>query len=275
MKPKWLVEKDLFLDTEPRLIERLVKKGYTVKVVQYIPMDTDYSKFEKMFDKNDCVVYYGSLNLAMELKKRFKWIPGVYGDIEKYRCTNYYPHFGTNHINSDYICMTFGELPEKKDALFERMGLIFVRPDSILKEFTGVVTSLYNFEAAYKLMGFYSDVVKPDLPILISTVKDIQKEWRFIVVDGKVISGSLYRIKEFEDTLHEPCLDSNALDFAKQMAGLYNPERVWVLDICLCELGYKVLEIGCFSFAGMYGNDLDVIIDEVSRVAVEQYESCI
>lgn len=160
--------------------------------------------------------------------------------------------FGENHINHDYIRMTFGELAPIDTVIWGWGESIFVRPDSILKEFTGTVVTLMNFDEKYKLMSFYDDVVTPELPIIVSSVKKIEKEWRFIVVDNKIISG-------------EPCTDE-ALKFATEMAKVNIPDRVWVLDICLSDLGYKVLEIGCFSFAEIYSNDLDEIIREVSKV---------
>jgi len=269
MKSTWLIEKDLFEDTEIDLIGTVKRLGYPIKVVKYIPMDDDLSWLERMFKPEDCVIYYGSLNLGLKIKK-FGWIPGCYGTIEKYSCTNYYPYFGINHINSEYQVMTYGELLLKKVELFSKNNVIFVRPNSILKEFTGMAVSEYNFDRAYALMGFYNDVVSSDLPIIVSTVKEIKKEWRFVVIGSTIISGSLYRSGDDDKTLHEPCTDHQALEFAKEMAKLYQPDNVWVLDICLSNLGYKVMEIGCFSFAGLYGGDLDVIVEKVSNTAIDE-----
>ena len=52
---------------------------------------------------------------------------------------------------------------------------------------------------------------------------------------------------------------------------MYSPERVFVLDVCLTNQGYHLLEIGCFSFAGLYGNDLSVVIDNVSAVVADEW----
>lgn len=273
MKSTWLIEKDLFLDTEPQLIDILKQKGYPVKVVQYIPFEDDLSRFNSL-PKN--TIFYGSLNLAIKLKNKFNWIPGVYGDIKKYSCSEYYSYFKPYLLNNDHLYITYADLYNIKDWLFDKYGdSFFVRPDSILKEFTGQVISKYNFEEAYKLLGFYNDVVKSNLPIYVSSVKDIQKEWRFIVANGEIITGSLYRTKEKEETLYLSCTDEKALDFAKQMTKIYNPDKVWVLDVCLSESEYRVLEIGCFSFAGLYGNDLEIIVDKVSKIAEDQYDEYI
>lgn len=241
----WLVEKiDGLTD---KLISILKKGGYKLLVIEDISNDDDLSIFENL---QSPIIYYGSLNLAMKLKKRFPhWIPGIYGNEETYKCTNYYPLFGENHINYDYDYAIFDCLDK------EYLGIgksIFVRPNSILKEFTGTVLTEDNFDEKIKLMSFYDDVVTPELPIIVSSVKQIEKEWRFIVVDNKIISSN--------------CLDKKAIQFASNMAKVNIPDRVWVLDICLSELGYKVLEIGCFSFAEIYSDDLENIINEVSKI---------
>jgi len=64
-----------------------------------------------------------------------------------------------------------------------------------------------------------------------------------------------------------PCEDKEALKYAKKMAKLYSPEDIWILDICKEKTkGYKVLEIGCFSFAGLYGCSLEKIVDAIEKI---------
>ena len=164
----WLVEKlDGLTDN---LISTLKRGGYKLFIIDNISNEDDLSRFK---DLKSPLVYYGSLNLAMKLKDKYPdWKPGIYGDREFYKCTNYYPLFGYNHINCDYTCMTFGELNKEQ----VRNGSVFVRPDSILKEFTGTVASLDDFDEKYKLMSFYDDVVTPQLPIIVSSVKEIRGE---------------------------------------------------------------------------------------------------
>lgn len=237
----WLVEKiDGLTDG---LISALKRGGYKSFIIDDLSSEDDLSKFESL---QSPIIYYGSLNLAMKLKERFpSWYPGIYGDGKWYKCTNYYPLFGENHINHDYTYMTFGDF--NKELVKDKP--LFVRPDSILKEFTGTVVSFDDFDEKYKLMSFYDDVVTPELPIIVSSVKNILGEWRFIVIDNEIISG-------------EKCNDE-VLKFATEMAKTNIPDRVWVLDICLTDSGYKVLEIGCFSFAEIYSRDYENIIKKV------------
>ena len=53
MKAKWLVELDLFTDTELDLIEAIKKSGREVKTLKYIPFDDNLvSNIEKDYEKD-------------------------------------------------------------------------------------------------------------------------------------------------------------------------------------------------------------------------------
>jgi len=285
MKAKWLIESGLFLDTEPELLRILKEKGYEVKTLKYIPFDDDLiNHCAKLYDNdNECVVFYGSLNFARKLRK-LQWIPGVYGDYEKYKCTSYYPVFGDLLVHNNYIMMPYGDLLRRKEYLFETFGHIFLRPDSSTKEFTGMVLDWNNFEDGIKLAGFYD--VEPDLLVVVSEAKELSSEYRFVVVNQEVISGSLYRdwskkgdatsvdfVLRNSGSVKEGCKDKKVWKFAQECAKKYNPEIAWTLDIAEMDDGtYGVLEVGCFSSAGMYGNDLNIIVDKISEAAVKEWE---
>jgi len=62
-------------------------------------------------------------------------------------------------------------------------------------------------------------------------------------------------------------------DLAQSTADRYCPDRVWVCDICQTRLKYYyVLEIGCFSCAGLYAADMDIVAKEVSNAAYNEYK---
>jgi hypothetical protein len=293
MKAKWLFEKDVFEDNTDKLIEIVKKEGMEAHIVPYVPFDDEIlDRCNKLFDKDDCVVFYGSLNFGKKLKKA-SWVPGVYLNEKSFECTSYYPAIGDLLIHhSDYVMLPYGDLLNKKEWLFENFGKngkIFIRPNSGTKEFTGMVCSYDTFEESIALAGFYD--VESDLLVLISSVKDLKNEWRFVVVDQKVVSGSLYRSWDHPEkrkkgittkdyvlmhsrSLWEGCDDKEAWKTAQECAEKYNPDMVWTIDVAEIEGNtYKVLEIGCFSCAGMYGNDLKTVVETVSMAAEYEWRS--
>lgn len=297
MKPKWLFEKDIFEDNTNKMIEEVKFQEMEAEVVPYIPFDEDIAvRCAGMFDKEDCVIFYGSLNFGKKLRK-LSWYPGVYLNEKAFECTSYYPAITDLllHYNS-FIMLPYGVLKEKKKMIFDLLGPgpIFIRPNSGTKEFTGFVTNSYKYEEHIELAGFYD--VEPDLLVLVSKAMDIIREWRFVIVDGKVISGSLYRywgeladdksssdyVRSHSSSMHKELHEvaawrndneNKAWEVAQECAERYNPDRAWTIDVCETrDEKIKVLEIGCFSCAGMYKNNLRRVISAVSKAALDEWK---
>lgn len=289
MKANWLIELGLFEDTELDLIKAIENSGREYKTLSKDTLlDNSLNDYLRKFGKDECVVFYGSMNFGRKLRK-LPWVPGVYFDEEKYKCTSYYPAFGNLLLHNNYLMMPYGDLLRRKRYLYELFGEnLFIRPNSGSKEFTGMVVPEKNFEDCVKLAGFYN--VEPELLVVVSQAETILKEWRFVVVNQEVISGSLYRDWSSPEELSEEtttsdyvllnshsvkklCTDHRAWDFANKCAKLYNPEPCWTMDIAETYFrDYSLLEIGCFSCAGMYGNGLNIIVEKVSEEAEREWK---
>jgi hypothetical protein len=297
MKVKWLVEADVFDDNQEQLLKALKDNNYEYHVLKYVPFDDNLANdCLKIYGPNECVVFYGSLNFGHKLKKN-PWIPGVYLNEPVFKCTSYYPILSELLLHSTtYFMLPFGDLLRRKDWIYNifrrnqdlTTEKIFIRPDSGLKEFTGMICPYEDFEECVKLASFYD--VDSDMLVLISSVVPLKKEWRFVIVNGNVVSGSLYRdwsssekkgntftIKDYvlrhSYSKHEICNDEKALYIAKKGAKLYTPDICWTMDVVETENNeYKILEIGCFSCAGLYGNDMNIVVDKVSEAAMNEWK---
>lgn len=300
MNAKWLIEADVFEDNTDKIIQILKNKGIEHHVLKYIPFDDDLLKrCLDIYGPDECVVFYGSLNFGHKLRK-LSWVPGVYLNEKAFECTSYYPALNKELVHNRYVMMPYGDLLNKKDILFNDFfhghSALFIRPDSGIKQFTGFVCEEDTFEDSVKLAGFYD--VEPNLLCLVSHATAIFQEWRFVIVNGNPISGSLYRdwsspekiddgfstkdyVLRHSHEKREYCdknKDSGSAhgkdvwSYVEKVSKLYNPDRCWTIDICKTLEGFKVLEIGCFSCAGMYANDLEKVIDSVSKAALEEWE---
>jgi len=166
--------------------------------------------------------------------------------------------------------LPFAELKRRKESLFEQYGedgCIFVRPSSGFKTFTGKVIEQNIFEKEYESLGLYD--VAPHATVVVSTPKNVKQEWRLIIVDMRVIAGSLYNDRT--TNLDYKGYPEDVAEYAKNVLKTeYQPDRAWTLDICRTSDGeLHLLEIGGFSCAGMYSAEIQPIVREVSRVAWE------
>lgn len=274
----WLLESDLFDEGLSDFIQEIRNQGHNVKVLSdKAYWDTD---FVDLFDEKSCVVYYGSLEMGYQVRRKSKWIPGLYSSIENYDCTKYYPLFGDYLLNSEYMMVPFGDLQRKKEWLFDHLGIddaIFIRPNKGNKVFTGKLVYKERFEKDLDLLGFYN--VQPNELCVVCRPYNIGREFRFVIVDNKWVAGSQYKftnVHEKQIPINTDYLSHrNAIALVEEVLSNveYSPDRAWTLDICqTSKETCKVLEVGCFSCAGLYACEYESIIREVSRVALEDWE---
>jgi len=270
--PTWIVEPDVFpTDTQP-LLDALKQRS-----IPYCELRNRYdmSTMEQQIDFGDCAIFYGSLPVAKLLHRQATWIPGVIYDYPKYECRKYYAHFSKYLLNDNYAFMPFGDMCRRRDWLYKVFGAdraIFVRPDRGDKPFTGQLVYAENFAKDSERLGFGFSAAVDEL-IVVAEPRNIAFEWRFVVVEGKVVAGSQYKKDERSSISGD--YPQTAFDFATHMASLYNPDIAWVVDVCKTKATdeYRLLEIGCFSCAGLYECDRLAVVDAVSAAAVREWES--
>ena len=269
MKPKWLLEKEVFEESED-MEKEIRSQGMDVR---YIESLDPYKG--KIFDNQieSCVIVRGSLNIVRELqRKQPQWIPGGWCDLDNFKCSKYYAYYGEHLINKDYIMLPLQEALRQKDFLlktFGKDGRIFVRPDSGFKPFTGKLLkadeiNLKGFEHGF----YYKDT---SILVVISSPKNIQAEWRFVVAEKEIISGCIYQSQDI-DIKEAESFTNVARDFAKKIVLKdWQPEIIYTIDICLSDKKLYVLELNAFSTSGLYVCDLKPIIKKASELAIMEW----
>jgi hypothetical protein len=271
MIPKWLLEKSVIEDEEKSICEAIQAEGFECKVLDFASYMDD-SAFLKLFDQDDCVVCYGSLQFASRIRRAAQWIPGVYCSLDAYECAYYYPRLGQCLLNEHYVMLPFGELERRKDFLFDTFDTneIFIRPSSGFKLFTGKVVTRNSWEKDLKLFSFYD--VDPERIVVAAPGRIVDREWRTVVVEGKIVAASLYMEKG--EIKQSPGCPDDVWQYAQDVVdeNNYDPDRAWTLDIAdTCE-GNRVIEVGAFSTSGLYECDWKAVAKAVSAAAMREWE---
>lgn len=268
MKAKWLIETTAWTDDLESFFEAIREQE-----MEYKQVTSDTEDVLSMFDSDDCVIFYGSLRVGKHIRRKAHWIPGVFYNATAYDCNHYYPFFGDMLLNREYIMLPFGELRRNKEMLYDYLGedrSIFLRPNRCDKIFTGKLVGKEEFDKELDFLGY--GAVDPHEIIVVARPINIVQEWRFVCVRGKVITGSTY--KKNDRVAIEQGFSEEALATAHMAAECYNPDLAWVIDVGLTRAGrYCIVEIGCFSCAGLYKCDRSLIIKEVSAAAIEEWNS--
>ena len=94
--------------------------------------------------------------------------------------------------------------------------------------------------------------------IQVASEKNVYREFRFWVYNGKIISGSQYRIGK--SVVHSELVDEEAFKFCEKMIEIFQLAKGFIMDIGLTDNGPKIIECGCFNCAGFYKADIQKIL---------------
>ena len=269
MKPKWVLEKNIFQENIEAFKEAIVAQGMEYKVVTYAPFEGPQCL--GVYDPKDCVVFYGSLNLAKQVQKHTQWVPGAWCNLPQFECVYYYPKLSQFLLNDRYIMLPYGELLRQKDFLYETLGnsgCLFIRPSSGFKLFTGTVVHVDKYEREVECFGLYD--VEPHKVVVVSEPQNLLEEWRLVIADQRCVTGSLY--KNAGKIVHSPEVPQEVIDYGNLVAGTWQPDPVFVLDVCRLKSGeLKLIEINSFSSSGLYVCDKAKIVEAASAMAVKEW----
>ena len=210
---------------------------------------------EMSFAFNEPVFACGSYSLALASKK-MGLAPGAFvsPDLNLISCLK---NWGNEMLNSLAQIGTIAELVPTYDVFF-------ARPVLDTKSFSGTVFKKDDYiEWVGKLWNLGESTLPLTTEVLLCPIKEIWAEYRFFVVDGKVVTGSLY--KRGNTVLYDSFVPPEVFSYAQQMVNLWQPDLCFVLDVADTPLGYKIIEVNNINSAGFYAVDMFKLV-----VAIEE-----
>jgi hypothetical protein len=266
MKAQWLLETACHQDTIDDFRIALQKQNVPFREL----LDVEIYSRKLKFCENDCVLFHGSIQGAKYIQKNTSVIPGAWLNSEFMNCKHYYSYLGEFLINQNYTMLPFSEFKRKRESVIEnfgRDGKVFIRPASGHKIFTGQVVSTEE-----DIRGITIEEPAPETLIVAAEPKEILREWRFVVANDQVITGSLYLSGDYFTPTRERYDKGEAWDLAQNVINTgFRPDPMWTLDIGETKDGLGLLEIGAFSCSGLYKCDPDVIVEYGTRLAEEEW----
>jgi len=263
----WIVQDNLISESQyKQFIEALQNLGIKYKPIQIIPF-SDFLPEVKVDDS--IVIPYGSTTF-IRLAYEDGW-KGVFFDHTTFKSSVWIKE-RRDMLNQDAKILSIKDTCEflrKEDP--EEMW--FVRPDDDFKYFPGSVVSSREFIDWVDpkmdercIIPFEIDVEKI---ISIAPAKNIQYEWRYFIVGGKIVDGSVYRIGGQLHQVHED--DKEVNKRAQELADIWLPHENVVMDLALVNDELKVTEFNCLNASGYYKNDIAKIIKAVDDYMRNKY----
>lgn len=245
----YIVQENLFREEgHAKLMNCLNKFDISHELVTVFPF---VEEVEFKTDRKDVFVF-GSLKLA-RLSKKYSWTPGAL-ITENHDYNVYSKYYKDNLLNYDSRVIDFG------DDFDWKCDQHFIRPCLDSKSFTGKVYEKTEWDKFKDRMLSHQEdtTLRFDSKIQVAVPKRITQEVRCWVVKGKIVTQSTYRRGSF--LVYDNIVDQDALDFAQDMVDIYQLADTFVIDVCLTDNGWKIVECGSTSCAGFYDADMQKLI---------------
>lgn len=267
----WLIQSSLRDDNLHRIKSALDKTnsyytffGFTIDEVY---TGLDYSEFKK-HDKFISMSYIKGLRLSysefisannfsdskdlspQELTEIINKIRQSYfyeepNNFDQY----YYENLNLPMVNKNPI---FLKVEDNLNASFTEDK--FIKPSSDTKAFNGGVLKAGETIQEYVSRTPHQKYWMQEFA-LISELQEIDKEYRFFVLNKEVLTGSMYMDNGIVKT--SPIIPSDVLNIAQEYSKLYSPSELFGMDIAVMKNGeYKIMEYNPFNCSGIYECDM-------------------
>jgi hypothetical protein len=280
---KWFFQKESIGSDREKLQAACKRQGIEFRELEYYNPDYPWDLFDVQG------VCYGSINFCKYCYK-YPVYPGPICTWKNYECTSYYSRLGKYLLSQNYCMLTWGEFKRQmQDWKTNHLGnlsncaCLFIRPNKGDKKFVGQVIDCDKFNP--DKVGI--EEIEPDELIVVAEPRNIFAEYRFVILNGELLTGSRYKsngklstVKCEQSVLTDcyfrsyrpeddssACYAAEAADLAREIAKIYQPDDVFVIDIAKAKDGYFLLELNAFSCSGFYDCDHDLIVKEVSKYA--------
>ena len=214
------------------------------------------------------VICMGSYSMRHAAKK-YGWNPGVFDLMEGGNFQQCMKHWGKYMLNADSVVIPF------KDASWPS-GERFIRPTDDSKHFAGKMIEADEFREwqinVCKLGMDFGDGLLPSTLIQVATPKKIYAEYRCWVVDGDIVTMSLYKrgdtviYQNMDGTIGDEAgsfayevLNSNSILAITGNHG-WQPARAFCLDVCETDEGWRIVEINTLNSCGFYAANLTSLV---------------
>jgi hypothetical protein len=259
----WVLQQNLFSEQAfQSLLEQLERQDVPHEIVKLVPF---IHEMTPDVNPEGNVYVCGSTGIGKVAKKK-GWVPGYFDDNLDYELVM--KNYGEDCLNWRGKVTTLRNA--SRELLRNPEASFFARPCSDTKSFSGTVFDWAEFdEWRNKVVGLEEEensltTLQPDDRIVLAPLTKIYSETRFYVVDGEVVTGSLYK---FGNTVqYSSDVMPFVRDYAREMVKKWQPNRAFVLDIADTDEGPKVIEINAINSSGFYACDMGKYIDAINSM---------
>ncbi len=261
-KIRWVIQENNYsVKDRNAIIDACNELGYAYLLVEIIPFSNELPHIP--LDDEYENIYYGSTTMMERTYRDFKQPKGLFFDQDTFLMSRYLETWGQHMLSSEAKVSTFEQLVHQEIPLDK---MLFIRPNDDSKLFEGKVLEFRKIKEWYQnIIEQKVEKIGTDTIVLAGPAYQIHKEWRNIVVDGKVVASSSYR-KDFEPYFSATDIPDRMVEFVEKRCKEFMPHAIFAMDIALCgtEHEYYIIECGCANSIGFYECDIKEYVRSIS-----------
>lgn len=262
----WLTDMQVFEGREwENLPDHIVKYCGKDGVIE---CQTSYNKsvYDFVGDlDNKLIIPYGSIGFVNSVIRDYSEDNVVYA----MKSDLYKPSYAMSHgnidlfLNKDAIMTTWGILKQT----YQSDSKIFIKPDVHYKTWTGHV-----WDTAYDTPTIVENTFRlyATDSIMLASPKEIDEEYRCLVVGGEFIDISQY---SFDDVKMLGAFKDIAEKFAKEIIQYFiKSDQTYIVDIAVTDGIPSIIEFNSVNSSGLYGINLNKFVESVTEEAIESVD---
>jgi hypothetical protein len=260
----WIIQSN-FLDVNQitPLVEALNEFGIPFEDVSVIPFSDEF--VSPLTIDHTRVIPYGSTKLCKIAEQR-KW-QGLFFDRQAFRVDTWNKH-RTDMLNQTPDIMTVERAMEDFQYVHPD-SMWFIRPVEDLKAFNGTLTNAKEIKHWLSSVDSGNFNFDKNTLVAISNPQEIKMEWRYFIVDRKVITGSVYKRQGLRLVSREE--NPNVLAEAQRLADGWLPHETCAMDVALTDKGLYIVEFNCLNSSGFYYHDIRQFATAVNAYFERKY----
>jgi hypothetical protein len=253
----WILQDTFQNEPEQQeMIEILEKLDIPYSVHKVVPFVGELIPTPDLTTNN--VVCFGSYSMR-RVAKEYGWTPGVF-DLFEHNFLKQKEHWRKLMLNYDSKVYPFKDVPEFYSPYF-------IRPIEDTKYFAGKLFNPDEFQEwqhnVCELKLDYGNSLKPETLVQVSKPKEIYSEYRFWIVNGKIVTASLY--KRGSRIIYDSEVGEKFHDFVRMAINIWQPDKAFVIDVCDTPEGLRIVEINTINASGYYAADIYKLVEAFER----------
>lgn len=254
----WWVQSNLGKSTD--LVQALINEGILWAATPIVPWFNETPNLG-IAAQGRQIIYYGSISTIEAIRGSSEHQCGIWQDPDIFKPSKCFEMWEDLCLNYQAEVITIREFLDGKSV-----ELCFIKPNNDMKSFSGRSDYGHNWKKELSARG--EDL---DLEIVVSESQVIDQEWRFWVIDDRIVTGSKYKERGWPCTRTD--IDSDWVDahsFAEKLKGVWNPTLAYCFNIGRIGNKYRLVELTGINSAGFYAADVRAIVAELTRIVKER-----